>query len=355
MEVIVGTYEQSICALNFCFDEIEAKFEAAFSDHGHSGCVKSVACNQKYLASGSTDESIRLFELRKRVELGRLTQQEGSITCLSFCNETHLLSGCEDGTLCIWECKSWNCLKILKGHRESVTSLAVHPTGRLALSVSLDKTLRTWNLLTGRSAYVTNIKQVASIVRWSPSGETYAVVTSSQVIVYKVSTAALVYTIGFAKTILAITFMDENVLAVGGDSLEVEIHDVESERKTQSIVAHETRIKGLTSTWSNSYQSDIVHIFLFSVSSDGVLKAWRFKDKNFRDAPDYLCQFALNGRPTCITVFTGKPESIVKSSVEKKQTLRKTLENNEKQLDKKFSSESPASRRNKSKKRTRNK
>ena len=33
----------------------------------------------------------------------------------------------------------------------------------------------------------------------------------------------------------------ENVLAVGGDSLEVEIHDVESERKTQSIVAHEKR------------------------------------------------------------------------------------------------------------------
>lgn len=41
----------------------------------------------------------------------------GTITCLAFCNDSHMLSGSEDGTICIWECKSWECLKILKGHR----------------------------------------------------------------------------------------------------------------------------------------------------------------------------------------------------------------------------------------------
>lgn len=33
MEVIVGTYEQSICALNFCFDEIEAVIEFILKRH----------------------------------------------------------------------------------------------------------------------------------------------------------------------------------------------------------------------------------------------------------------------------------------------------------------------------------
>ncbi|CAB3995035.1 p21-activated kinase-interacting 1-like [Paramuricea clavata] len=253
--------------------------------------------------------NLGLFELKQRIELGCLTQQEGTITCLSFCNNSHMLSGSEDGTICVWECKSWDCLKVLKGHREAVTSISVHPTGRLALSVSTDKSLRTWNLLTGRSAYVTNIKQVANIVLWSPSGETYAVATRTQVIVYKVSTAALVYTIECTKTVLAMTFIDDNVLATGGEMQDIEIHDIQSERNVQSITGHETRIKGLASVKHHDDTSDVTGVLLFSVSSDGVLKAWRFQNGKYDDKPDLLCQFELNCRPTCITVFPGKSKS----------------------------------------------
>jgi len=38
----------------------------------------------------------------------------------------------------------------------AVSFLAVHPSGKLALSVGKDKTLRTWNLVKGRPAYTTN-------------------------------------------------------------------------------------------------------------------------------------------------------------------------------------------------------
>ena len=38
-------------------------------------------------------------------------------------------------------------------------SVAVHPSGKLALSAGMDKTLRTWNLMTAKNAYVTNIKE----------------------------------------------------------------------------------------------------------------------------------------------------------------------------------------------------
>lgn len=39
----------------------------------------------------------------------------------------------------------------------AVTSLSVHPSGKLALSVGTDATLRTWNLVKGRQAYATNL------------------------------------------------------------------------------------------------------------------------------------------------------------------------------------------------------
>lgn len=38
-----------------------------------------------------------------------------------------------------------------------VTCLAVHPSGKMALSVGKDHTLRTWNLVKGRPAYTTNL------------------------------------------------------------------------------------------------------------------------------------------------------------------------------------------------------
>ena len=41
---------------------------------------------------------------------------------------------------------------------------AVHPSGKMALSVSKDRTLRTWNLMTAKCAYVTNIKAGISVM-----------------------------------------------------------------------------------------------------------------------------------------------------------------------------------------------
>ena len=42
-------------------------------------------------------------------------------------------------------------------NRKPVNCISIHPTGKMALSVSKDMTLRTWNLIKGRSAYVTNL------------------------------------------------------------------------------------------------------------------------------------------------------------------------------------------------------
>lgn len=41
----------------------------------------------------------------------------------------------------------WEHLKLMKGHRGAVNALAVHPSGRLALSVAHDRQLRMWDLL----------------------------------------------------------------------------------------------------------------------------------------------------------------------------------------------------------------
>lgn len=45
----------------------------------------------------------------------------------------------------------------------------------MALSVSRDRTLRLWNLLEGRCAYVKRLQGEGELVRWSPAGDTCVV------------------------------------------------------------------------------------------------------------------------------------------------------------------------------------
>ena len=59
------------------------------------------------------------------------------------------LSGSDDRTLRLWDLKSGRELRRLEGHSLAVTAVAVLPDGRRALSGSHDGTLRLWDLEPG--------------------------------------------------------------------------------------------------------------------------------------------------------------------------------------------------------------
>ena len=60
------------------------------------------------------------------------------------------VSGGGDKTLRVWNLASGKCLFILRGHTNTVESVALSPDGRRALSGSGDKTLRLWDLESGQ-------------------------------------------------------------------------------------------------------------------------------------------------------------------------------------------------------------
>jgi len=132
----------------------------------------------------------------------------GTISCLKNYGSQYLFSGSDDGTICIFKSGSWQCEKTLHAHSEGVTGLSVHPSGKLALSVGKDKSLKTWNLVKGRSGYTTNLKELSEIIKWSLDGTYYAVGISNRVDVYAVDTAKVVYTIPFGKRVSKIVFLD---------------------------------------------------------------------------------------------------------------------------------------------------
>jgi WD40 repeat protein len=54
------------------------------------------------MVSGGVDEHIRMYNMRRRAEVGELLYHKGTISRLVFIGSSHLLSASEDGTICIW-------------------------------------------------------------------------------------------------------------------------------------------------------------------------------------------------------------------------------------------------------------
>ena len=59
----------------------------------------------------------------------------------------YLVTASSDETLQLLRTKDWSVSRSFKGHKGRVNDVAVHPKGRIALSVGQDRTLRMWDLL----------------------------------------------------------------------------------------------------------------------------------------------------------------------------------------------------------------
>ncbi|XP_057178382.1 p21-activated protein kinase-interacting protein 1-like [Triplophysa rosa] len=297
VELVAGCYEQIVCGYRVCTSEKEEwTIEPNFTHHAHTASLSAVASNDRFIATGSKDETIQLYDMSNKTEHGALLHHDGTISCLEFHGSSHLLSGGEDGLICVWSTKKWECLKSFNAHKGHVTSLSVHPSGKLALSVGTDKTLRTWNLITGRSAFIKNIKENAQRVMWSPDGDQYAVVVNDRVDIYTMESATVVGTIVFPKRISCLKFLKNTLLAVSGDDESVRVYDVTSQKCLCEFKAHENRIKAIESFTKDSF------CVVVTASNDGFIKMWKLDLEN-PESPSLLGQINTTARLTCLTVW----------------------------------------------------
>lgn len=187
--IVAGSYEKNLYGIQADFDAASniPKLEPIFIFPAHLSCIKAVASapvGGRWLATGSDDEIVKVWDLRKRKEVGGLSQHVGSITSLTFPTKAHLLSASEDSTISLFRTKDWALLRSLKGHSGRVNSIDVHPSGKVALSVGKDKTLKMWDLMRGRGAASLALGVEAEVVRWAKSGRYFGVLSPKGIDIY---------------------------------------------------------------------------------------------------------------------------------------------------------------------------
>src|SRR3990167_8890138 len=105
---------------------------------GHRGEVNSVAIWENKIVSGSSDETVRVWENGQCLQ--ELIGHEGDVLSVAIW-DNKIVSGSSNETVRVWE--NGQCLQELKGHKGDVRSVAVW--GNKIVSGSHDKTVRVWD------------------------------------------------------------------------------------------------------------------------------------------------------------------------------------------------------------------
>jgi len=304
-EILLGTYEAFVLGYKLAEDVTGIRsLQTSFANHAHSSTVRSVAAADKFLVTAGSDENVKIFNLRNRTEHGNLTHSDGTLRSMRFYDKRHLVTGSEDNKICIIKATGgWNVEKTLAKHQGAVTDLAVHPSGKLMLSIGEDNKLVTWNLIKGRSAYVTNIKERADFVRWSPSGCHYIIGFYKHVDVYSVSNATVLFTIKTAGRSNDLVFLDDDSFALSGESPNVEFYSLVTGTLISQFEAHQNRVRCLA----------VIHpaedggggggrCCLVSASNDGMVKVWSVTRCKDEIESKMVASVNTNCRVTCMIV-----------------------------------------------------
>ena len=72
------------------------EFKLTFSDHTHINSVRCISCSPDgIVASGGTDESVNLVDLKSRAEVGTLSQHTGKLQFSTYILHIYYNSNCK--------------------------------------------------------------------------------------------------------------------------------------------------------------------------------------------------------------------------------------------------------------------
>jgi WD40 repeat protein len=144
---------------------------------GHENVCMAVCISpdNRLIASGSNDLSIRIWDLETRQVISQLHGPTQDIYDVEFSPDGSLLVACsKDKSARLYDMKEKKLLHILKGHSDMVLEAEFSPNGRYLVSASADQSIILWDVLKGERVhqFLENEGAVMDLV-FHPDGQSF--------------------------------------------------------------------------------------------------------------------------------------------------------------------------------------
>ncbi|MEI6286701.1 MAG: RING finger protein [Bacillota bacterium] len=191
------------------------------------------------IAVGQANGSIKIIDADSGEIVETLTGHSELVRSVAFSEDgKRLVSGSDDKTVKVWNLATGKS-KDLSGHKGWVKSVAFSPDGKVVASGSFDSTVKIWNAETGEEEHnLTGHDAWVRDVKFSPDGKTLATCgDDKQIKIWNVATGECEKTLtGHERWVNDVQFSEDGkkLISSGGDGAE-KVWDIDTEKCLNTI------------------------------------------------------------------------------------------------------------------------
>ena len=312
-----------------CLNTLRGHFSRVWTIAYAPSAGSANSSDGQLLASGSDDQTIRLWNAHDGTCITTLQGHTGGIMSVSFSpNGQILASASEDASIRLWSVAHGTILKTLPGHTRCVWAVAFSPDGQTLASGSDDCTIRLWDVQSGICRKTLQRHSDASgsedtSVRWltslsfSPNGQTLASGgEDASVRLWSVQDgtcfkrlqghSSCVWAVAYAPSAGSANNPNGQILASGSADFSVRLWDVQSGTCLKTFQGQTSGVRSVSFSPDGS--------MLASGSHDALVRLW--------DVRSGICLKTLQGHMSWIMSVAFSPDGHTLASGSNDQTVR---------------------------------